>query len=124
MARSWSWAIASAAPQRLNWRAPEKQAAFQAMRAYTAPHDSGGPSLSFRHAADLHSAWRRGHLRHHGRCRGAFAGVGESGREYEIQVYSAAPHGFTEWESDRYQKRADEESWDAFADFLAATRQY
>jgi dienelactone hydrolase len=48
----------------------------------------------------------------------------KAGVEYEIQVYSAAPHGFTEWESDRYQKRADEESWDAFADFLAATRQY
>ena len=39
--------------------------------------------------------------------------------EYEIQVYSGAPHGFTEWESDRYQKRADEQSWDAFRDFLA-----
>jgi dienelactone hydrolase len=47
----------------------------------------------------------------------------KAGVEYEIQVYSAAPHGFTEWESDRYQKRADEESWDAFADFLAATLQ-
>jgi dienelactone hydrolase len=38
---------------------------------------------------------------------------------YEIQVYSGAPHGFTEFGSDRYQKRADEQSWDAFLDFLA-----
>jgi dienelactone hydrolase len=30
------------------------------------------------------------------------------GAIYEIQVYSGAPHGFTEWESERYQKRADE----------------
>jgi dienelactone hydrolase len=38
---------------------------------------------------------------------------------YEIQVYSGAPHGFTEFGSDRYQKRADEQSWKAFSDFLA-----
>jgi dienelactone hydrolase len=38
---------------------------------------------------------------------------------YEIQVYSGAPHGFTEFNSDRYQKRADELSWKAFTDFLA-----
>ena len=38
---------------------------------------------------------------------------------YEIQVYSGAPHGFTEFTSDRYQKRADEQSWKAFSDFLA-----
>jgi dienelactone hydrolase len=38
---------------------------------------------------------------------------------YEIQVYSGAPHGFTEFGSDRYQKDADEKSWAAFADFLA-----
>jgi dienelactone hydrolase len=43
----------------------------------------------------------------------------KAGVEYEIQVYSGAPHGFTEWESERYQKRADEQSWDAFKDFLA-----
>jgi len=42
-----------------------------------------------------------------------------AGVVYAIQVYSGAPHGFTEWESDRYQKRADEQSWDAFTDFLA-----
>jgi len=38
---------------------------------------------------------------------------------YEIQVYSGAPHGFTVFGSDRYQKRADEQSWKAFSDFLA-----
>jgi dienelactone hydrolase len=43
----------------------------------------------------------------------------KAGVVYEIQVYSGAPHSFTQWESDRYQKRADEQSWDAFKDFLA-----
>jgi dienelactone hydrolase len=42
-----------------------------------------------------------------------------AGVPYEIQVYSGAPHGFTEFGSDRYQKRADEQSWKAFSDFLA-----
>jgi dienelactone hydrolase len=42
-----------------------------------------------------------------------------AGVPYEIQVYSGAPHGFTEFSSDRYQKRADEQSWEAFSDFLA-----
>jgi dienelactone hydrolase len=37
---------------------------------------------------------------------------------YEIEVYSGAPHGFTEFGSDRYQKRADEQSWEAFSAFL------
>jgi len=41
-----------------------------------------------------------------------------AGVPYEIQVYSGAPHGFTEFGSDRYQKRADEQSWKAFSDFL------
>jgi len=50
----------------------------------------------------------------------ALAGELESaGVEYEIQVYSGAPHGFTEFSSDRYQKRADKLSWKAFSDFLA-----
>ena len=50
----------------------------------------------------------------------ALAGELESaGVKYEIQVYSGAPHGFTEFSSDRYQKRADEQSWKAFSDFLA-----
>jgi dienelactone hydrolase len=38
---------------------------------------------------------------------------------YEIRIYSGAPHGFTQFGSDRYQKRADEQSWEAFLDFLA-----
>ena len=42
-----------------------------------------------------------------------------AGVPYEIQVYSGAPHGFTEFGSGRYQKRADEQSWKAFSDFLA-----
>jgi dienelactone hydrolase len=42
-----------------------------------------------------------------------------AGVVYEIQIYSGAPHGFTQWDSNRYQKRADELSWDAFKDFLA-----
>ena len=37
---------------------------------------------------------------------------------YEIEVYSGAPHGFTEFGSDRYQKRADRQSWEAFSEFL------
>lgn len=45
----------------------------------------------------------------------------KAGVVYEIQIYSGAPHGFTEWESERYQKRADEQSWDAFAEFLTTT---
>ena len=42
-----------------------------------------------------------------------------AGVTYEIQVYSGAPYGFTEFNSERYQKRADEQSWDAFSEFLA-----
>jgi dienelactone hydrolase len=41
-----------------------------------------------------------------------------AGIVYEIHVYSGAPHAFTVFGSDRYQKRADVESWDAFSDFL------
>jgi dienelactone hydrolase len=37
---------------------------------------------------------------------------------YEIEVYSGAPHGFTEFGSDRYQERADRQSWEAFSEFL------
>ncbi len=37
---------------------------------------------------------------------------------YEIEVYSGAPHAFTVFGSDRYQKRADELSWAAFTRFL------
>jgi len=37
---------------------------------------------------------------------------------YEMQVYSGAPHAFTVFGSSRYRKTADEQSWDAFSDFL------
>ncbi len=40
---------------------------------------------------------------------------------YEIQVYSGAPHAFTVIGSKRYHRVADEQSWDAFKDFLKAT---
>ncbi|MEM7692692.1 MAG: dienelactone hydrolase family protein [Pseudomonadota bacterium] len=40
---------------------------------------------------------------------------------HEMTTYSAAPHGFTVFGSSRYQKRADEQSWSSFTDFLAAT---
>lgn len=43
----------------------------------------------------------------------------KAGVTYEIDIYSGAPHGFTVFGSDRYQKRADELSWKAFQDFLA-----
>ena len=37
---------------------------------------------------------------------------------YEIQVYSGAQHGFTEFGTARYQAQADKQSWAAFRDFL------
>lgn len=37
---------------------------------------------------------------------------------YEIEVYSGAPHSFTEMGSDSYQERADRKSWNAFKTFL------
>ena len=43
----------------------------------------------------------------------------QAGAPYTIEIYSNAPHGFTEFGSDRYQERADAESWEAFTDFLA-----
>jgi dienelactone hydrolase len=42
------------------------------------------------------------------------------GVAYEMQVYSGAPHGFTVFGSKRYRETADEHSWGAFSDFLAA----
>ncbi len=42
-----------------------------------------------------------------------------TGATYTIEIYSNAPHGFTVWGGDRYQERADAESWEAFTDFLA-----
>ncbi|MDH5752596.1 MAG: dienelactone hydrolase family protein [Deltaproteobacteria bacterium] len=41
-----------------------------------------------------------------------------AGINYEIQVYSGAPHAFTVFGSDRYRKEADEKSWKAFLGFL------
>ncbi len=43
----------------------------------------------------------------------------EKGATYTIEIYSNAPHAFTVFGSDRYQERADAESWEAFTDFLA-----
>ncbi|NIC06994.1 dienelactone hydrolase family protein, partial [Billgrantia bachuensis] len=37
---------------------------------------------------------------------------------YTMEIYSGAPHGFTEFESERYQERADKASWAAFQTFL------
>lgn len=41
-----------------------------------------------------------------------------AGTTYEIEIYSGAPHAFTVFGSNRYQERADMESWDAFSKFL------
>jgi dienelactone hydrolase len=41
-----------------------------------------------------------------------------AGVPYEIQVYSGAPHAFTVFDSNRYRKRADAQSWAAFQEFL------
>lgn len=45
----------------------------------------------------------------------------QAGVEYEIEVYSGAPHAWTVFGSDRYRAKADEKSWDAFGDFLEET---
>ena len=37
---------------------------------------------------------------------------------YEIQVYSGAPHAFTVFGTDNYQQQADEKSWAALLQFL------
>lgn len=42
----------------------------------------------------------------------------EAGVQYEIEVYSGAPHGFTVMGSERYQETADKKSWDAFMEFV------
>ncbi|MDA7429292.1 dienelactone hydrolase family protein [Primorskyibacter aestuariivivens] len=41
-----------------------------------------------------------------------------AGTAYEIEVYSGAPHAFTVFGSNRYQERADMQSWAAFSNFL------
>lgn len=40
------------------------------------------------------------------------------GIQYDIKVYSGAPHAFTVFGSDRYRDRADRMSWAAFSGFL------
>ena len=42
----------------------------------------------------------------------------DAGVDYEIEIYSGAPHAFTVFDSDRYQQRADERSWSAFLSLL------
>ena len=42
----------------------------------------------------------------------------EAGVTYELEVYSGAPHGFTMFDSDRYQELADTKSWTSFTNFL------
>lgn len=42
-----------------------------------------------------------------------------AGNTYSIEIYSGAPHAFTVFGSERYQERADAQSWDAFSQFLA-----
>lgn len=43
----------------------------------------------------------------------------EAGNTYTLKVYSGAPHAFTVFGSNRYQERADTESWDYFSEFLS-----
>ena len=45
----------------------------------------------------------------------------EAGVEYEIEVYSGAPHAWTVFGSPRYREEADRKSWEAFGDFLGET---
>lgn len=42
----------------------------------------------------------------------------EAGTPYRIEIYSGAPHAFTVFGGDRYDARADAESWSAFTAFL------
>ena len=42
----------------------------------------------------------------------------KAGNTFTVAVYSGAPHGFTEPNSDNYQERAAEESWEVFISFL------
>jgi len=40
---------------------------------------------------------------------------------HEMITYGGAPHGFTEFDSDRYREDADRKSWQRFTDFLNTT---
>ncbi|MFG6178683.1 dienelactone hydrolase family protein [Halomonas sp. THAF12] len=42
----------------------------------------------------------------------------DAGVDYEIDIYSGAPHAFTVFDSDRYQAQADEKSWSGLLAFL------
>lgn len=42
--------------------------------------------------------------------------------KYEIEVYSGAPHAFTVFGSERYQKDADQKSWSSFLKFVEKHR--
>jgi dienelactone hydrolase len=44
-----------------------------------------------------------------------------AGLTYEIEVYSGAPHAFTVFGSQAYREVADQQSWEAFQDFLGST---
>ena len=41
-----------------------------------------------------------------------------AGIQYDVEVYSGAPHAFTVFGSPRYRERADRKSWAAFGEFL------
>jgi dienelactone hydrolase len=43
-----------------------------------------------------------------------------AGINYEIEVYSGAPHAFTVFGSGAYREVADRKSWDAFTEFLGS----
>ncbi len=42
----------------------------------------------------------------------------KAGVQYEIEIYSGAPHAFTVFGPERYQERAEELSWQAFLSFM------
>jgi signal transduction histidine kinase len=45
-----------------------------------------------------------------------------AGVPHEMTAYGGAPHGFTEFDSNRYHKDADQASWNRFLEFLEETR--
>ncbi|MBO6948713.1 MAG: dienelactone hydrolase family protein [Rhodospirillales bacterium] len=79
---------------------PEGQAYGQDTPPIFIAHGGADTSITMDHVADLSK-------------RLEAAGV-----TYEIEVYSGAPHAFTVFGSNRYQKVADEKSWATFTEFL------